>query len=262
MKIGAVYNKYINNIQEIVHILETALKNCNTQYTIIDSDNMCSGFDFVFAIGGDGTILNVAKYYADINVPVMGVNLGRLGFLSQTDLYMFSIVLKDVLEKKYKIEERIALEYNSNIALNDFVIKSCQSTRAAKFELKINNAPVCEYISDGLIISTPTGSTAYCLSAGGPILAPTVEAFTIVPICPHTLTARPLVIPDNETLTVISAECPLSIAADGYDLKINAHSINIQKSKSKIKLAFLENNNFYDVLREKLFWGVSPCSNV
>ena len=261
MKIGVVYNKYINNTQEIVHILETALKNSNTNYTILDTDNLSEGFNFVFAIGGDGTILNVSKFYARLNIPVMGVNLGRLGFLSQSDLYMFPLILKDVLNNNYKIEERTALEYDNNIALNDFVIKSCQNTRSAKFELKINGLPVCEYISDGLIISTPTGSTAYCLSAGGPILAPTVDAFIIVPICPHTLTARPLVVPVNETLTVTSAECPLSVAADGCNLEINSNSVAIKKSASKIKLAFLENNNFYNVLREKLFWGVSPCSN-
>ncbi len=261
MKICAVYNKYINNIQEIIHILETGLKSSNAQYVISDSENLGKDFDFVFAIGGDGTILNVAKFYAPLNIPVMGVNLGRLGFLSQADLYMFSLILKDITEGKYKIEERIGLECNGHIALNDFVVKSCQSTRAAKFGLEINSAPVCEYISDGLIISTPTGSTAYCLSAGGPILAPTVEAFTIVPICPHTLTARPLVIPDNEILTIHSDDCPLSVAADGCDLKINSNKVTIKKSGCKIKLAFLNDNNFYNVLREKLFWGVSPCIN-
>ena len=262
MKIGAVYNKYINNTQEIIHILETGLKSCNAEYTISDSENLSKDVDFVFAIGGDGTILNVAKFYAALGIPVMGVNIGRLGFLSQTDLYMFSLILKDVTEGKYKIEERIGLECNGYTALNDFVIKSCQSTRAAKFELEINGAAVCEYISDGLIISTPTGSTAYCLSAGGPILAPTVEAFTIVPICPHTLTARPLVIPDNETLTVRSNDCPLSVAADGSDLKINSNTVTIKKSECKIKLAFLNDNNFYNVLREKLFWGIAPASQI
>ena len=157
MKICVFYNKYINNIQEIIHILETGLKSSNAQYVISDSENLGKDFDFVFAIGGDGTILNVAKFYAPLNIPVMGVNLGRLGFLSQADLYMFSLILKDITEGKYKIEERIGLECNGHIALNDFVIKSCQSTRAAKFALEINSAPVCEYISDGLIISTPTG---------------------------------------------------------------------------------------------------------
>ncbi len=261
MKIGAVYNKYINNVQEIIHILETGLKACNAEYEIFNSENLKKDFDFIFAIGGDGTILNVAKFYASLNIPVMGVNLGRLGFLSQTDLYMFTLVLKDVISGNYKIEERIGLEFNGYTALNDFVIKSCQNTRAAKFGLEINDLPVCEYISDGIIISTPTGSTAYCLSAGGPILAPTVNAFTIVPICPHTLTARPLVIPDTETLTIKSSDCSLSVAADGRDLKINANNITIKKSDFRIKLAFLKDNNFYNILREKLFWGVSPCGN-
>ncbi len=261
MKIGAIYNKYINNTQEIIHILDTSLKSCNADYLILDSENFDENFDFVFAIGGDGTILNVAKHYAKQDIPVMGVNLGRLGFLSQADLSMFTNIVKNVLNNNFKTDERIILECNGYTALNDFVIKGSQSTRTTKFTLNINNMPVCEYISDGLIISTPTGSTAYCLSAGGPILAPQMEAFVIVPICPHTLTARPLVIPDYEKLSISSSECILSVAADGTDLSFNADNINIQKANYKVKLAFLENNNFYNVLREKLFWGVSPCNN-
>ena len=155
------------------------------------------------------------------------------------------------------------LESEFDIALNDFVIKGSEHARTTKFFLNINERPICEYVADGLIISTPTGSTAYCLSAGGPIIAPSVPAFVIVPICPHTLTARPLVIPDNEKISITIAEndAPLMLASDGYDLGILADSIDIEKSQKKVLLAFLKDNRFYNVLSEKLLWGISPCKN-
>lgn len=263
MKIGIVYNKFINDKDLTLESIKKALPS-NIDYEIMDSETIKTGYDFVFAIGGDGTIIKVAKFFANNNTPVMGINLGRLGFLAQSELSDFAQIVKLVNDGKFKTEERILLESSKNIALNDFVIKGSEQSRTTKFMLKINNELTCEYVADGLIISTPTGSTAYCLSAGGPIISPKVPAFVIVPICPHTLTARPLVIPDTETITVCSApnEAPLSITSDGYDLGAKTFSIDIKKSDKKITLAFLESNKFYKILSEKFYWGTSPCKNV
>lgn len=262
MKLGIVYNKFIENKTQLEAEIKTALVGF-FDYEIMDSENIKQGFDFVFAIGGDGTIIKVAKSFAGTNTPVMGINLGRLGFLAQAGMSGLKDIIKKVLESEFRTETRVLLESEFDIALNDFVIKGSEHARTTKFILNINERPTCEYVADGLIISTPTGSTAYCLSAGGPIIAPSVPAFVIVPICPHTLTARPLVIPDNEKISITIAEndAPLMIASDGYDLGILADSIDIEKSQKKVLLAFLKDNRFYNVLSEKLLWGISPCKN-
>ena len=150
------------------------------------------------------------------------------------------------------------------LALNDIVIKGDTFSRTSKLFLSINGKVVCDYLADGIIISTPTGSTAYTLSAGGPVISPELESIVIVPICPHTLTSRPLVIPAEEKIEISGRiNCSnLKISADGQNtLDINANdSIIIQKSNTKAKLVILEkeNNEFYSILRKKLQWGVAP----
>jgi NAD+ kinase len=144
------------------------------------------------------------------------------------------------------------------LALNDFVIKGCNSSRTSKFYLEINGKEVCDYIADGLIISTPTGSTAYGLSAGGPVVYPTMEAVSIVPICPHTLNARPLVVPVTEVITVKTADKLLSVSIDGFETTECVEKITIKTASKKAVLAFLNKGRFYNVLRNKLQWGTSP----
>ena len=145
-----------------------------------------------------------------------------------------------------------------SVALNDFVIKGCDSSRTSKLYLEINGKEVCDYIADGLIISTPTGSTAYGLSAGGPVIYPTMDAISIVPICPHTLNARPLVVPVTEVITVKSGDKLLSVSIDGYESKSCVEKITIKTAPQKAILAFLNKGRFYTVLRNKLHWGISP----
>ena len=147
-------------------------------------------------------------------------------------------------------------------ALNDIVIKGCTFARTSRFNIYINDKFVCEYLADGVIISTPTGSTAYNLSAGGPILYPTLEAITLVPICPHTISARPLVIPSSEKISVIaqSADLKLHINADGQNVIDCTEKITIKKASKKAHLMLLtsQNNEFYSILRQKLNWGTAP----
>ena len=150
------------------------------------------------------------------------------------------------------------LESENALALNDFVIKGCNTYRASKFYLEINGRFVCDYIADGLIISTPTGSTAYGLSAGGPVLYPTLDAIVIVPVCPHTLNARPLVVPKEEVITVKTGDKLLSVAIDGSETPECIKQISIKTSANKALLAFLNDDSYYSVLRNKLHWGISP----
>lgn len=261
-KFGIVYNPIVKNSLEVLEKVETALRNKNLRYETFTIDLMKTGVDFVFVIGGDGTLLKAARFYSKEFTPVFGINLGRLGFLAQTKECDFDESLEKILKGKYKIEDRLMLVSKDGItALNDFVIKGAYTSRTSRFYLSINNKFVCDYLADGLIIATPTGSTAYGLSAGGPVLSPSLNAVAIIPICPHTLTARPLVVPSDEKLSILTCDSCTSftVVADGQEsCQINS-KIEIEKSEFNAKLALLEDNEFYSVIRNKLHWGVAPA---
>lgn len=260
-KLGIVYNPIVKNSSEVLQSLENLLNDQNLHSEKFTIDTMKPGVDFVFVIGGDGTLLKAARFYSKEFVPVFGINLGRLGFLSQTKESDLADSVSQILNNKYKIEDRLMLISNDGaLALNDFVIKGSSTSRTSRFYLSIDGKFVCDYLADGLIVSTPTGSTAYNLSAGGPVLSPRLDAITIVPICPHTLTARPLVIPSSEKITISPCDTCTSfvVVADGQDSYTVNSKIEIEKSKFSAKLALLEDNEFYSVIRNKLHWGVAP----
>ncbi len=255
------YNKTINHSIEVMQELNSVLLANSVSTDIFDIDDLKSGYDFVFVIGGDGTILKAARFYAKFSTPIFGINLGRLGFLSQSSKENIKQSVKKILNNEYRIENRIMLQSGDKIALNDFVVKGTTTGRTSRFSLKINGKFVCDYLADGIIITTPTGSTAYGLSAGGPVISPNLNAFVIVPICPHTLTARPIVIPDNEIITICSDKDLTNYVAstDGQEFYEFAKEIEIKKSQNAAQLALLDGVEFYSVLRDKLYWGTSPA---
>ena len=256
------YNPKISHSIDVKDELLKILSSKGINAAILNIDNLKSGFDFVFVIGGDGTILKTARFFAKFQTPVFGINLGRLGFLSQSSRKNLEQSVDKILANEYIIQDRIMLKSSKYSALNDFVIKGCDFGRASKFSLKINNKYVCDYLADGIIISTPTGSTAYGLSAGGPVINPSLNVFVIVPICPHTLAARPLVIPDTEKITVCTEkDTKYVLAADGQEFYEFDEEIKIEKLEYNAKLALLDNCNFYSVLREKLYWASTPSYN-
>ncbi len=260
-KLGIVYNPIVKNSSIILKSLEVLFAEKKLSYEKFTIDSMRSGVDFVFVIGGDGTLLKTARFYAREFTPVFGINLGRLGFLSQTNETELSNSVDKILKGKYKIEDRLMLVSNDGVfALNDFVIRGTSTSRTSRFYLNIDGKFVCDYLADGLIVSTPTGSTAYGLSAGGPVLSPSLNAISIVPICPHTLTARPLVVPSHEIISISTCDTCTSfiVIADGQDSYNVNSKIEIEKSPFNAKLALLEDNEFYSVLRNKLHWGVAP----
>ncbi len=258
MKINVVYNNRIDGFADALETLENILILHKVEFKTFELDFMENFGDFSFVIGGDGTILKAARFYG--KTPVLGVNIGRVGFLSQSSIAEIRTAVEAVLSGKYTTEERLMLSSGEMLALNDFVIKGCKSSRTSKFYLEINGKFVCDYIADGLIIATPTGSTAYGLSAGGPVLHPTLDAIVIVPVCPHTLNARPLVVPTGETITVKTCDELLSVSADGMESAECAEEITIKCAEQKAFLAFLKDDSFYSVLRKKLHWGVSPAN--
>jgi NAD+ kinase len=259
MKLNVIYNEQIIDYKKSLEDLETTLSQNNIEYKVINIDELKNYGEFSIVIGGDGTLLKAAKFYSLSKVPTLGINLGRLGFLSQN--ISPKEVVERILNKAYVIEERMMLISDNTFALNDFVIKGCDCSRTSKIYLEINGKEVCDYIADGLIISTPTGTTAYGLSAGGPVLHPSMDAITIVPICPHTLTARPLVVPADEKIRVKTGDKALSVSIDGSYSSQCVEKLDITKATPKAYLAFLRNERFYSVLRDKLHWGISPEQN-
>lgn len=256
------YNSLMENSKDVMDELRNILLGYGVKSDLVSIDDLKSGYDFVFVIGGDGTILKAARFYSKYDTPIFGINLGRLGFLSQASRDNLKFAVKQIISDNYKVEKRMMLKSQNNVALNDFVIKGEVSSRTSRFALQINDKFVCEYLADGIIISTPTGSTAYGMAAGGPVLSPEVDAIVIVPICPHTFSARPIVVSGNDKIKILS--CPNQnyiVSADGQDVFKFSSDLIIEKSNNCAKLALLNGNDFYSVLRNKLHWGLSPaCS--
>ena len=263
--VGIFYNEENENAGKMAQKFEKTLKDKNINCTILTTKNFKDNITFALVLGGDGTILRASRYYAKYGVPILGINLGRLGFLSQAKPTQIEEAIVCIQNGNFKIEDRIMLStLNGEMnALNDIVIKGEAFSRTSRLYVHINDNIVCDYLADGIIISTPTGSTAYTLSAGGPILFPTLNAMVIVPICPHTMNARPIVIPSTDVISVTSSQKKplLSISADGQNtLSIKPNqTIEIKKSEYSAKLLLLNmhKNSFYSVLKEKLHWGLS-----
>lgn len=257
-KIGIIYNSDIKEAKNLAKKINAKIKNSS----IFSIDNLKKDIDLAIVTGGDGTFLKTARFYGRNNIPILGFNVGRLGYLAQAHPEEIDIVLDKLKSKSYTIEDRLMLKALDNIALNDVVVKGLNCARTSTLDLFINDKKLCSYVADGLIISTPTGSTAYSLSAGGPIISPNIDCFLIIPICPHTLNTRPIVVPSSEKILIKAAEKnqKLNISFDGQvDITID-NEIIVKKSENNAKLLILnkQKDKFYDILKEKLHWSVAP----
>ena len=224
--------------------------------------------DLVIVLGGDGTLLSVARLIGPRDVPILGVNLGGLGFLTEVTLDELFPTLEAVLRDQYDVSRRLTLTARvlrrgevvaSFEALNDAVITKTALSRIVDLEAHVNGEYVATFRADGLIVSTPTGSTAYCLAAGGPIIYPTLPALVIIPICSHTLTNRPLVVPESAVVEIIqgSAEADVHLTVDGQVGVGLRHRdvVAVQRSARSIPLVKSPKLNYFDLLRTKLKWG-------
>lgn len=222
--------------------------------------------DCLIVFGGDGTLLSVARY-APSHVPVIGVNMGTLGFLTEIRAKEYEKVLDDVLDGNYAAEDRVTLDVevkgiNGELryrVLNDAVINKGALARIATMMVDVGGKFVSTFRADGLIVATPTGSTAYNLSAGGPIIYPTMKAIVITPICPHMLTNRPIVLADDQPIDIklVSPVREVFLTLDGQE-GIPLHGsekIHIAKASSTIRIVQSPDKNYFDVLRNKLKWG-------
>jgi len=225
-----------------------------------------NSFDYLIVLGGDGSILDATVLVKASGIPIMGINLGRLGFLASIEKSMIDEVIKAMLHGTLAIEERTMLSITSNFpifddanfALNDFTILKRDTSSMINIHTFVNGAYLTTYWADGLILATPTGSTAYSLSCGGPIMFPSSDSFVITPVAPHNLNVRPLIVPDS---AVISFQVEgrsdnfLCTMDTRMEMITSAHEIAIKKNDFSIKLARLTNSSFLRGLREKLAWG-------
>jgi NAD+ kinase len=218
--------------------------------------------DFVVALGGDGTLLSVANSYGKKGIPILGVNIGGLGFLTNVTFGELAGTLDEIVEKKFKIEKRMVLkaafDRKKFYALNDFTISTRVPGRVVEFSAVVNNEYVCRFIADGIIVATPTGSTAYSLATGGPILLPDTEAIIVTPIAPHTLSVRPIVLPPTSKIEIqIGKKGSAVLVADGQRCKLirKKHAITFSKADYHVKLIKPLHTTFFTTLREKMQWG-------
>jgi len=227
---------------------------------------MCKESDFLVSLGGDGTLLSLVRRSYGYDKPVLGINAGNLGFLADITLDEVDTFLDSLLEGEYRIDERMMMEgklhkRDSKIeefyAFNDIVITRPTISKMVNIEASINSEWFNTYRGDGLIISTPTGATAYSLAAGGPVMYPLTEAFILTPICPHSLTQRPLVFPANFSIDLNSPRDKVIAMVDGqddYEMNVGDR-LFISMSPIGAKLLHKKKRNYFSVLREKLSWG-------
>lgn len=229
---------------------------------------LAGNIDLLLVLGGDGTLLSAARALQGHTVPVLGVNLGGLGFLTSVTLDELYPVLEHVIAGKYRTSDRVMLqatvshdgqESGPHLALNDAVVNKSAIARMLDFDVYVDKNHVGRYRADGLIVATPTGSTAYSLAAGGPIIYPDLDVLVITPICPHMLTNRPLVVPGPSRVDVdcSAADAPVYLTLDGQtgaQLGLN-HRVTITKSEHKVKLVRPADKTYFEILRNKLRWG-------
>ncbi len=224
--------------------------------------------DCILSFGGDGTFLKASKISLEYNIPLMGINLGKLGFLSESSLSELEKSIDDLIKNKFKVQKRILLKTiikrkNKTIftssALNDAVIYKGTEPRLIDIRFYSNKRLVVEAKCDGIIISTPTGSTAYSLSAGGPILSPLMDAFVVTPLNPHVLSVRPMVFAADDKLSFIlqtnGSECILQLDGKNSHELIDNDEIIVTASNKKVSFIKLTNKTFYQILRKKLHMG-------
>lgn len=234
------------------------------EHTAADLRSEC---DLVISFGGDGSMLRTAHQMGEREIPILGVNLGHLGFLADVEVDQLFPVIEQLEAGNYRLEPRMVLRADLHTqeeepprwALNDFVFDKSGSASMIEIEVEVDGRPLNTYRADGLIMATPTGSTAYSLSAGGPIIQPGSGVITVTPIAPHTLTVRPVVLPENVQLTarVTTRGQPYVFAADGRSeiFEDGTMEVVVQRARHRVQLVKLPESDYFETLRSKLSWG-------
>lgn len=242
--------------------LISKLDNYNGDFNFSKVEKLSNEYDFVISIGGDGTILRSANEIGELSIPIIGLNKGRLGFLANSPIEIIDSIIEKIKNSNYRISERtiiqVEFEGKTKNALNEISISRKNTTSLITIDTKLNDQYLNTYWADGLIISTPTGSTGYSLSCGGPIIMPDSKNLVLTPIAPHNLNARPLVISDNKQIeiSINGRENEYFVSADSQIFSVNIDSkINISKAPYFLKMVEFEDDSYINTLREKLMWG-------
>ena len=265
-------NLMINSMSnlDINLYIDKSSNNKNENFSVLEHNEYVKKVDIVVVFGGDGTLLNAARKYLNYDIPILGINMGNVGFLTDISTDNFEKTIKEVLDGNYKIEERnlVSAKFGNNhlYGLNEVVIHSGAYAQLMRYRLNVNDKVVYEQRSDGLIIATPTGSTAYALSAGGPIIHPSLDVWTILPMLPQSLSSRPFVISTDEKVEMDLFDGPnenAKICVDGQDdIDIPyGEKILISKMEKTLKLVHPNDNDFFEACREKLGWSLNISKN-
>ena len=269
--VGIIFNQLKTSAKRYSGEISTWLNNRNIKTKNIPYNlSRNPQVDFIISLGGDGTMLRIGRLVAKYSIPVLGINLGTLGFLTDTDMKGIYSALENILSNDIEYEERMMLEIEiptknkviKTTALNDCIIRSVYNGRLTSIDAFINKKFLSSYKGDGIVISTPTGSTAYSLALSGPIIYPTLSLFIIVPISPHTLTHRPMILESDNILEFVSSEgirkSDLVVSVDGQESYIldKNKKVKIKMFAKKAKLIRDKNYSYFDTLKTKLKWGV------
>ena len=265
-------NLMINSMSnlDINLYIDKSSNNKNENFSVLEHKEYVKKVDIVVVFGGDGTLLNAARNYLNYDIPILGINMGNVGFLTDISTDNFENTIKEVLDGNYQIEERnlVSAKFGNNhlYGLNEVVIHSGAYAQLMRYRLNVNDRVVYEQRSDGLIIATPTGSTAYALSAGGPIIHPSLDVWTILPMLPQSLSSRPFVISTDEKVEMDLFDGPnenAKICVDGQDdIDIPyGEKILISKMEKTLKLVHPNDNDFFEACREKLGWSLNISKN-
>jgi len=277
---GITGNKNKKNIPEILSLLLKHFERINVSYLLDDDlkihlentsepaktckrEKVLKNSDVIISLGGDGTFLNTARLVGSSGIPILGVNLGTLGFIAEVSPNEVIKFIDDIEKGKYKVIDLCVLSLQTPNGkelngINEITIDKGNSIRIIEIEVKYKNEFVANFLADGLIVSTPTGSTGYSLSAGGPIVSPYSKVFIINPICPHSLNLRPIIVPDDGTLTIkVSGSNKIRVSADGHSsifLDSPAEFI-LNKAEYNIRVVKRMNKTYFQTLNSKLLWG-------
>ena len=237
------------------------------QHETVSLDEMAMRVDLLIVLGGDGTLLHAARHFMDSTAPILGINLGRLGFLTETPVGSMFDVVAEVLSGHFKTKQHFGLRaecwresacIKEGVAMNDVVLQRYAHPRPIEFEVSFRDQMMFRLRADGLVLATPAGSTAYALSAGGPIVHPEVQAISVVPLCPHTLSNRPVVVPSDDviTLKLLNSPKPSVLNLDGQECLtlLEGDSVVVQKA-GHVSLIYLPERHYFNTLRSKLHWA-------
>ncbi len=238
--------------------------------TTVSMNELVARADLVISLGGDGTLLTSARALVGKNTPLLGINMGRLGFLADVSFAGFEPYVEGVIRGRYTVEKRFFIQgefydgddlVSTNIALNDIILHSYETTSMIEYEISSGGDLIHIQRSDGVIVTTPTGSTAYALSGGGPIMHPSLETLAIVPICPHTLSNRPIVLPADQPIDLRLGQGSLDakLSFDGHSPKLfkDHHRVHITRYPQPVTLLHPEDYDYFQVLRGKLYWSTN-----